>query len=201
MTKYDTKGSLLRKLRAAQDFEEKGSDETIVGFGRYADKMYKEVPQTYLDWVMETFQEGPTECSGKLARLAAWALTQQVESTTEKKVQHTASSSAASSAGVPAAPGRGRKKRMTEVSEATPVPDEFQDKMEQMMGQMMTGMQQLQTRLIDLEQKQPTNQDETMPPENQNETLTKENTPSQESFKMVYPWPADELGRREAEHQ
>ena len=80
VSKNDTKGSLLRKLRSAQEFEVMGSEETIVGFGRHADKKYKEDPQTYLDWVMEVFHENPTDCSGKLARLAAWAKTQQTKS-------------------------------------------------------------------------------------------------------------------------
>ena len=60
---------------AAQEVEETGSDETIVGFGRHADKMYKEVPEKYLKWVMEVLREDP-ECQGKLARLAAWAKSQ-----------------------------------------------------------------------------------------------------------------------------
>ena len=187
VTKNDTKGSLLRKLRAAQDFEEKGSDETMVGFGRHADKKYKEVPQTYLDWAMEVCREGPTECSGKLARLASWAMTQQgkpEESADEKNLEPTAISSVASSAGVSVTTGRSRKKpRSPEMAEdAESGQAKLEQKMEQMMGQMMAGMQQLQTRMIDLEQKQPTNPDETMP---------KEPTPSQESFKMVYSWPAD----------
>ena len=193
VTKNDTKGSLLRKLRSAQELEVKGSDETIVGFGRYADMKYKEVPQTYLDWTMEVFVEGPTECSGKLARLAAWAMTQQRktgESTDEKNMEPTAISSAASSAGTP---GRGRKKRAgaavstTEVAEdAEIVQPELAQKMEYMMGQMMAGMQKLQTRMIDLETKQ-------QQPRNPDENALKEPTPSQESFKMVYPWPADQL--------
>ena len=68
-------GAFLRKLRT--DREEKGPDEKVVGFGRYADRMYKEVPQPYLDFVMEIAKETPTECSGKLLRLAQWALTQR----------------------------------------------------------------------------------------------------------------------------
>ena len=58
VTPNDTKGSLLRKLRYAQEFEVDGSDETLVGFGKHASLKYKEVPQSYLKWVIETFQEG-----------------------------------------------------------------------------------------------------------------------------------------------
>ena len=68
-------GAFLRKLQT--DREVKGPDEKMVGFGRYAERMYKEVPQPYLDWVIEVAKEAPTECSGKLARLAAWALSQR----------------------------------------------------------------------------------------------------------------------------
>ena len=89
------------------------------------------------------------------------------------------------------APGRSRKKRVTKAAEANPVSEELQEKMELVMGQVMAGMQQLQNRMIDLEQKQPGNPDETM--RNPDETMPKETTPSQESFKMVYPWPADKL--------
>ena len=74
--KNDTKGSLIREIRSAQGFEKKGSDETIVGFGRRADKKYKDVPQTHLDWVMEVFRENPTVCQGKWARLATWVMAQ-----------------------------------------------------------------------------------------------------------------------------
>ena len=88
-------------------------------------------------------------------------------------------------------PGRSRTKRVTEAAEASPVSEEFQEKMELVMGQVMSGMQQLQNRMIDLEQKQPGNPDEAM--RNPDETMPKETTPSQESFKMVYPWPADKL--------
>ena len=191
VTTHDTRGSLLRKLRLAQEFEEKGSDETIVGFGRYPDKKYKEVPQGYLDWVMQTFHENPTECQGKLARLAAWAMTQQVkpEESADETPQLTATSSAASSAGVPVAPGRSRKKRATgEPEDVESGPTQMEQNLGMMLGQMMTGMQQLQTRMIDLEQRQTKNPDEMKP---------EEPTPSQTggSFKMVYPWPADELGR------
>ena len=72
VTDNDTKGSLMRKLRAAQEVEERGSDETIVGFGQHAKNMYKDVPKTYLKWVMQVLREDP-ECQGQLARLAAWA--------------------------------------------------------------------------------------------------------------------------------
>ena len=72
MTDNNTKDSLMRKLRAAQEVEERGSDETIVGFGQHAKKMYKQVPKTYLKWVMQVLREDP-ECQGQLARLAAWA--------------------------------------------------------------------------------------------------------------------------------
>ena len=38
VTKNDTKGSLLPELRSAQEFADKGSDDTIVGFVRHAVK-------------------------------------------------------------------------------------------------------------------------------------------------------------------
>ena len=147
---------------------------------------------------MEVFRENPTECQGKLARLAAWAVTQQkkedakpresAEKTEqeekkpdERNLEPSASSSAASSAGV-----RSRKKRATEAAEGaesvhTSNTNQLEGKMEHMLEQVLAGMQQLQTRMTDLEQKQPTNTDDTM---------TKEPRPSEESFKMVVPWPA-----------
>ena len=69
-------------------------DETIVGFGRYADKMYKEVPQQYLDWVMEVAREVPTECAERLSRLAAWARNQR-GSSSEEGLQHSSSTASA----------------------------------------------------------------------------------------------------------
>ena len=200
VTKNDTKGSLLRKLRSAQEFEVKGSDETIVGFGRYADRKYKEVPQTYLDWTMEVFKEGPTDCSSGLARLAEWAMAQQGKTDENREVRHVppmTTSSVASSAGAQA---RSRKKRAgaaVSPAEATEdaeiVQPELTQRMEYMMGQMMAGMQQLQTRLIDLETKQ-------QQPKNPEENVQREPTPSQESFKMVYSWPADQLLAEGREH-
>ena len=106
-------------------------------------------------------------------------------------------SSAASSAGAQA---RSRKKRAgaavspTEATEdAEIVQPELTQRMEYMMGQMMAGMQQLQTRMIDLETKQ-------QQPKNPEENVLKEPTPPQEGFKMVYPWPADQLPAEGREH-
>ena len=65
-------------------------------------------------------------------------------------------------------------------------PPELEQKMEYMMGQMMAGMQQLQTRMSDLETKQ-------QQPKNPEENVLKEQTPSEGSFKMVYPFPADKI--------
>ena len=70
-------GSLLRKRPASSGQEEKGPEENLVGFGRYATRMYKELSQPYLDWIMEVEREAPTECSGKMARLAGWARAQR----------------------------------------------------------------------------------------------------------------------------
>ena len=198
VTKNDTKGSLLRKLRSAQELEVKGSDETIVGFGRYAERKYKEVPQTYLDWTMEVFREGPTECSGQLARLAAWAMTQQRKTEENQEEGHAPPMTTSSAASSAVAQARSRKKRAgavtTEAAEdAEIVQPELAQKMENMMGQLMAGMQQLQTRMIDLETKQ-------QQPKNPEENVLEEPTPSQESFKMVYPWPADQLPAEGREH-
>ena len=72
-------GLVLRRLLETPEIPEPGTplrsrpDETIVGFGRYADKMYKEVPQQYLDWIMEVVGEAPTECTYRMTRLATWA--------------------------------------------------------------------------------------------------------------------------------
>ena len=73
-------GLVLRRLLETPEIPEPGTplrsrpDETIVGFGRYADLMYKEVPQQYLDWIMEVVEElTPTECTYRMTRLATWA--------------------------------------------------------------------------------------------------------------------------------
>ena len=72
-------GLVLRRLLEAPEIPEPGTalrsrpDETIVGFGRYADMMYKEVPQQYLDWIIEVVEEVPTECTYRMTRLATWA--------------------------------------------------------------------------------------------------------------------------------
>ena len=140
VTDNDTKDSLRRKLQAVQEVEERGSDETIVGFGQHAKNMYKDVPKTYLKWVMQVLREDP-ECQGKLARLAAWAKSQ----ISPDKAAEDAESGQTSNA------------------------DQLEGKIEQ----MMAGIQQLQNRMTDIEQKQPTEADKTMAKE--------------ESFNMVYP--------------
>ena len=72
-------GLVLRRIQETPEIPEPGTplrarpDETVVGFGRYANKMYKEVPQQYLDWVMEVVEEAPTECNHLITRLALWA--------------------------------------------------------------------------------------------------------------------------------
>ena len=66
----------LRKRPGSSGQEEKGPEEDLIGLGRYATRMYKELSQPYLDWVMEVEREAPTECSGKMARLAGWSRAQ-----------------------------------------------------------------------------------------------------------------------------
>ena len=205
VTSNDTKGSLLRKLRYAQEFEVDGSDETIVGFGKYADMKYKEVPQSYLNWAIEVFQEGgPRDCCGQLARLAKWAMMQQgktAENREEKPAPHTTTSSAASSAGAQmrarkATKRAGASPTKESVQESEVAQPELEQKMEYMMGQMMAGMQMLQNRLVDLETKQ-------QQPKNTEDNMPQEATPSQDSFKMVcsaqYPWPMED--KRPAERR
>ena len=208
--KHDTIGSPFKKLRAAQEIEEKVSGETIVGFGRHADKKYNEVPQTYLEWTMTVVPEGTTACSdrwarlysGKLARLATWARTQQAkpeESQKERRVEPAQSSVAASSAKGSTTPGRSRKRRAAEAArdEESPTTSSLERLQElvnscQHLSQMIRERnaehyQQLQARMRDLEQyrkrtrltnikkKQPGNPVETMP-----ETMQEESRPSRE---------------------
>ena len=47
----------MRKLRTAQEYEVEGSAETLVGFGKWASLTYKEVPSSYMTWVIQTYQE------------------------------------------------------------------------------------------------------------------------------------------------
>ena len=91
---------------------------------------------------------------------------------------------------------RARKKRAgasptkESVQESEVAQPELAQKMEFMMGQMMAGMQQLESRLVDLETKQ-------QQPKNAEDNISQEATPSQDSFKMVYsaqgcPWPMED---------
>ena len=70
-------GSLLRKRPASSTSDQKGPAETQVGFGRYTERTYKEVPQPYLDFIMEVEREMPMELSPKVSRLASWARSQK----------------------------------------------------------------------------------------------------------------------------
>ena len=70
-------GSLLRKRPASSTSDQKGPEETQVGFGRYTERTYKEVPQPYLDFIMEVDRELTTELSPKVLRLASWARSQK----------------------------------------------------------------------------------------------------------------------------
>ena len=70
-------GSLLRKRPASSTSDQGGPEETRVGFGRYLERTYKEVPQPYLDFIMEVDREMPMELSPKVSRLASWARSQK----------------------------------------------------------------------------------------------------------------------------
>ena len=189
VTRHDTKGSLLMKLRAAQENEVAGSDETLVGFGKYASLKYREVPEYYLKWAIDTYQEGATTCCGRLARLAKWAMVQKgmtAASREERPVQQASTSSVASSAGAQMRARKATKRAgATPAEETAPEPEQasqLEKKMESMMGQMMAGMQMLSSRLGNLEAKQE-------PSTNTDDNKSLEPTPSQDSFKMVYPNP------------
>ena len=213
-TSNHTKGDLLRKLRTAQEYEVEGSAETLVGFGKWASLTYKEVPHSYMTWVIKTYQEGGTECGSGLIRLARWGMAQRgarVESqeetpvletpfseisTAETPVPQPTPSSVASSAA-----GQVRARKATKRAGASPSKEtaqepeatspELEKKMETMMGHLMAGMQAMQNRLISLE----TNQH---PPKNTEESQSQETTPSQDSFKLVYSnqgsaWPMEHV--------
>ena len=73
----------------------------------------------------------------------------------------------------------------TPAEETAPEPEQasqLEKKMESMMGQMMAGMQMLSSRLGNLEAKQESST-------NTDDNKSLEPTPSQDSFKMVYPNP------------
>ena len=69
--------SLLRKRPASSSFEQREPEESQVGFGRYKYRMYKDVPQPYLDFIMEVDRELPMEITPKVSRLASWARSQK----------------------------------------------------------------------------------------------------------------------------
>ena len=54
-----------------------GPEESPVEFGRYKHRVFKDVPQPYLDFIMEAEREFPMELSAKVSRLAAWARSQK----------------------------------------------------------------------------------------------------------------------------
>ena len=70
-------GSLLRKRPASSASSQGGPEETKVGFGRYGDRMYKDLSQPFLDFIMEVDREMPMELSPKVSRLASWARSQK----------------------------------------------------------------------------------------------------------------------------
>ena len=190
VTSNDTKGSLLRKLRQAQEYEVGGSEETLVGFGKHASLKYREVPESYLTWAIDTFQEGATTCDGRLARLAKWAMVQRGMTAArreERPVQQATASSVASSAGAQMRARKATKRAGASPAEETaPEPEQasqgLEKKMESMLGQVMAGMHVLQSRLVNLEAKQQTST-------NTDENKSLETTPSQDSFKLVYTNP------------
>ena len=69
--------SLVRKRPASSSSEPMGPEESPVGFGRYKHRMYKDVPQPYLDFIMEVDRELPMELTPKVSRLASWARSQK----------------------------------------------------------------------------------------------------------------------------
>ena len=208
-TTNHNKGDLMRKLREAQEYEVAGSEETLVGFGKWAKLRYKEVPAYYMKWAIETYQENGVECGHGLVKLARWGMAQKgvgVESQEETPVLETpvpempVPKSTASSVASSAA-GQVRARKATKRAGASPPKDTAQEpetespgmdkKMETMLGQIVTGMQAMQQRLINLE----TNQQQSKDLE---ETQSQEATPSVDSFKMVFSktgsaWPMEQL--------
>ena len=69
--------SFVRKRPASSSSEPMGPEESPVGFGRYKHRMYKDVPQPYLDFIMEVDRELPMELTPKVSRLASWARSQK----------------------------------------------------------------------------------------------------------------------------
>ena len=197
-TSNHTKGDLLRKLRTAQEYEVEGSEETLVGFGKWASLRYKEVPHSYLAWVIKTYQEGGTECGSGLCRLAKWGMVQRgitAENQEETPVPQSTTSSVASSAA-----GQVRARKATKRAGASPPKDtaqepeaespELEKKMEAMMGHLVAGMQAMQNRLFNLETTQ-------QQPKNLEESQSQETTPSQDSFNLIYnkgcAWPMEHV--------
>ena len=90
VTSNSTKGSLMRSIRAVREVTT-GEDETIMGFGKYAEEMFKTVAQDhpeYVKWAKEVVEEDPKGCNPKLARFVKWvtlkdAATKQAGEVTE----------------------------------------------------------------------------------------------------------------------
>ena len=215
-------GALLRKLPSTQErVAFAAMPEMKVGFGRYADRMYKEVPQPYLDWAMEVVREAPAECSRKLERLAAWAMKQR-ELREERSLQLTASGgdddepmgdkptceicSAVAKTVHPCfyccrqaclpclKPAPGMLPVCTMCSDEWEAPQRptsprsagWAQKVEYALEQMTAGIQQLQTRMIDVEKKQ--------------ENVPKDPVTPPELLQVVYSLPADQLSAEGREY-
>ena len=90
VTSNSTKGSLMRSIRAVREVTT-GEDETNMGFGKYAEEMFKTVAQDhpeYVKWAKEVVEEDPKGCNPKLARFVKWvtlkdAATKQAGEVTE----------------------------------------------------------------------------------------------------------------------
>ena len=67
-------GSMPRKRpTSSESTREAGPEETLVGFRKYKERMDKEAPQSFLDFILEVEWEMPRELSPKVLRLAKWA--------------------------------------------------------------------------------------------------------------------------------
>ena len=161
VTTNDTKGSMMRKLRAKHDLNN-STGSTLVGFGKHAELTYREVRDhhpDYVRWVQEVRADGGG--SVQLQRFAAWLErgvdTPPVSPTLGPMPRATGSQRSASWTQVPtpsASRTTSRKSARRSEAEKTPEPtvesQEMAAQQTQLLSQLASAMQQVAAQVQSL---------------------------------------------------
>ena len=163
-TEHETRGGMMRKIRAKVEAEKGGTSESLMGFGKHADLTYEEVAENhpaYVKWARETVKEEGFATSAKLRKFVTWvnnkAAEKDKEAETRQKTESGRSSSAAASTG-----GR-RVKRMAamfsekgadDMKAETPLMEENPSPTSKVEEHILGALGKLDSRLNSLETKQ-----------------------------------------------